>query len=126
MASVIFFNGRTTAIPGSYSEIDASGLAVVGLASSGIVACIGEAEGADQVWNQLWDDEMMKADDPLSNVSSLDELERQLAQDVAIERDTSPGTLVYDDGRLGGGGGGGAMSERIEQGRDRLRKLLEE
>ena len=45
MASVIFFNGRTTAIPGSYSEVDASGLAVVGLASAGIIACLGEAEG---------------------------------------------------------------------------------
>jgi hypothetical protein len=45
LASTVFFNGRTTAIPGSYSEIDATGLAVVGLASSGIVACLGEAEG---------------------------------------------------------------------------------
>lgn len=45
MATTIFFNGRVTAIPGSYSEVDATGLAVVGLGASGIVACLGEAEG---------------------------------------------------------------------------------
>ena len=46
MATTIYFNGRVTSIPGSYSEVDASGLASVGLGASGIVACIGEAEGA--------------------------------------------------------------------------------
>jgi hypothetical protein len=45
MATTIFFNGRVTAIPGSYTEIDATGLAVVGLGANGIVACIGESEG---------------------------------------------------------------------------------
>lgn len=45
MATTIYFNGRVTAIPGSYSEVDASGLATVNLGASGIVACIGEAEG---------------------------------------------------------------------------------
>ena len=47
MATTIYFNGRVTSIPGSYSEVDASGLASVGLGASGIVACIGEAEGAE-------------------------------------------------------------------------------
>lgn len=45
MATTIFFNGRVTAIPGSYLEVDATGLAAIGLGASGIVACIGEAEG---------------------------------------------------------------------------------
>ena len=46
MASTIYFNGRTTAVPGAYSQVDTSGLAKIGLGASGIVACIGEAEGA--------------------------------------------------------------------------------
>lgn len=45
MATTIFFNGRVTSVPGSYSEIDASGLATVGLGATGIVAVIGEAGG---------------------------------------------------------------------------------
>ncbi len=45
MATTIYFNGRVTSIPGSYSEVDASGLATVNLGASGIVAVIGEAEG---------------------------------------------------------------------------------
>ena len=47
MANTIFFNGRVTAIPGSYSEIDVTGLAVVGLSANGIVAILGEAEGGE-------------------------------------------------------------------------------
>jgi len=45
MASTIFFNGRVIATPGSYSQIDASGLEQVGLGASGIVAIVGSAEG---------------------------------------------------------------------------------
>lgn len=45
MATTIFFLGRTIATPGSYSEVDASGLEQVGLGASGIVALIGEGEG---------------------------------------------------------------------------------
>ena len=45
MVSSIYFNGRVTHVPGSYSEVDASGLSVVGLGAVGIVAVIGEAEG---------------------------------------------------------------------------------
>lgn len=44
-ASTIFFNGRLISIPGSYSEIDASGLDQVGLTATGIVAILGEAVG---------------------------------------------------------------------------------
>ena len=44
-ATSIFFNGRLISVPGSYSEIDASGLEQVGLGATGIVAMIGEAEG---------------------------------------------------------------------------------
>ena len=47
MATSIYFNGRVTSIPGSYSEVDASGLASVGLGATGIVACIGEVEGSE-------------------------------------------------------------------------------
>lgn len=45
MATTIQFNGRTTAIPGSYSEVDASGLAKAGLGATGIIALLGEASG---------------------------------------------------------------------------------
>ena len=45
MATTIQFNGRTTAIPGSYSEVDASGLARVGVGVTGVIALIGEVSG---------------------------------------------------------------------------------
>lgn len=45
MSTTIFFNGRTIATPGSYSEVDASGLESVGLGATGIVAVLGEAQG---------------------------------------------------------------------------------
>jgi len=44
-ATSIFFNGRVISVPGSYSEVDASGLESVGLGASGIVACLGMAKG---------------------------------------------------------------------------------
>ncbi len=44
-ATTIFFNGRVISVPGSYSEIDASGLEQVGLGATGIVAMLGTAEG---------------------------------------------------------------------------------
>lgn len=48
----IFFNGRLITTPGAYTEIDASGLEVVGLTASGIVAAIGEAKGG-KPWNAV-------------------------------------------------------------------------
>lgn len=45
MAGGIYFNGRFTVVPGSYSEVDASALAGISLGATGIVACLGEAEG---------------------------------------------------------------------------------
>ena len=45
MASSVFFNGRTTSTPSSLTRVDVSGLALVGLGATGIVACLGEAEG---------------------------------------------------------------------------------
>lgn len=45
MATSIFFNGRLISIPGSYSQVDVSGLETVGLGASGIVAVLGTAEG---------------------------------------------------------------------------------
>jgi len=44
-ATTIYFNGRLISIPGPYTEVDASGLEVVGLSASGIVACVGTAIG---------------------------------------------------------------------------------
>ena len=44
-ATSIYFNGRMTRIPGSYSEVDASGLDSVGLGASGYVAIVGTAIG---------------------------------------------------------------------------------
>lgn len=49
MASTIFFSGRVISVPGSYSEVDASGLESVGLGASGIVAVLGTAEGGRPV-----------------------------------------------------------------------------
>lgn len=45
MADNIFFNGRVISVPGSYSEVDTSGLEQVGLGASGIVAVLGTAVG---------------------------------------------------------------------------------
>lgn len=45
MASTLFFNGRVIATPGSYTEIDPSGLEQVGLGAAGIVAVLGTGEG---------------------------------------------------------------------------------
>ena len=45
MAGGIYFNGRFTVVPGSYSEVDASALAGISLGATGIVAMLGEAEG---------------------------------------------------------------------------------
>lgn len=47
MATQISFDGRTTSTPGSYTTVDASGLASVGLGATGIVALIGEAVGGE-------------------------------------------------------------------------------
>ena len=41
----IFFNGRLIFRPGSYSEVDPTGLEAQGLGASGVVAIIGTAEG---------------------------------------------------------------------------------
>lgn len=43
--TTIFFNGRLISVPGSYSEIDASGLESGGLSAAGVIACLGTAEG---------------------------------------------------------------------------------
>lgn len=51
-ASTLYFNGRLISIPGSYSEIDASGLEVVGLSAVGIVACVGESVGG-KPWTEI-------------------------------------------------------------------------
>ena len=44
-ATSIYFNGRLTRIPHSYSEVDASALEAIGLSASGYVACVGTALG---------------------------------------------------------------------------------
>lgn len=44
-ATSIFFNGRVISVPGSYSQVDDTGLYQVGLGASGIVAVLGTAEG---------------------------------------------------------------------------------
>ena len=49
MATSIFFDGRTTTIPGVYTKIDASGLDSVGVGATGIVALIGTGVGGRPV-----------------------------------------------------------------------------
>jgi hypothetical protein len=44
-ATSIFFAGRLISIPGSYSDVDASGLAGISLSASGILALVGTARG---------------------------------------------------------------------------------
>jgi hypothetical protein len=48
-ATSIFFNGRLIRRPGSYSEVDATGLEAVGLGAAGIVALIGTSVGGRPV-----------------------------------------------------------------------------
>lgn len=43
--TTIFFNGRLISIPGSYSEINASGLESSAAGAAGVIACLGTAEG---------------------------------------------------------------------------------
>jgi hypothetical protein len=49
MVSNIFFNGRLISVPGSYSEVDASGLEQVGLGAAGIIGVLGTAVGGKPV-----------------------------------------------------------------------------
>jgi len=49
MATSIFFNGRLISVPGSYSEVDASGLEQVGLGAAGIIGVLGTAVGGRPV-----------------------------------------------------------------------------
>lgn len=64
MATNIFFNGRLISVPGSYSEVDASGLEQIGLGASGIVAIIGEAEGGEPVSAGMKAEDFIKATRP--------------------------------------------------------------
>jgi len=45
MVSKLSFNGRTTAVPGAYSKVDASAFDSAGLGASGIVALVGTSIG---------------------------------------------------------------------------------
>ncbi len=51
-ATTIFFNGRLISVPGSYTEVDASGLEALGLGASGIVALLGTSIGG-KPWNAV-------------------------------------------------------------------------
>ena len=57
MASSIFFSGRLISTPGSYTDVDASGLESVGLGASGIVGLIGTAEGG-KPWTAVGDSDV--------------------------------------------------------------------
>jgi hypothetical protein len=62
--STIFFNGRTISRPGSYSEIDASGLEQVGLGATGIVGVLGTSEGGTPVTAMTEPSEFMRITKP--------------------------------------------------------------
>lgn len=49
MATSIFFNGRVISVPGSYAEVDPTGLETVGLGAAGIVGLVGTVEGGRPV-----------------------------------------------------------------------------
>lgn len=64
MATSIFFNGRLISVPGSYSEVDASGLESVGLSAAGIVAVLGTAEGGRPVSDITEPSQFLRAGKP--------------------------------------------------------------
>lgn len=53
VATSIYFNGRLINVPGSYSEVDASGLESIGLGAVGIVGLIAEGEGGRPVTSDM-------------------------------------------------------------------------
>jgi len=63
-ASSIFFNGRLISVPGSYSEVDASGLESVGLSAAGIVAVLGTGEGGRPVSDIMEPSQFLRANKP--------------------------------------------------------------
>lgn len=63
-ATSIFFNGRLISIPGSYSEVDVSGLEQVGLGATGIVAMLGEAEGGRPAGTITKVDDIIRLNNP--------------------------------------------------------------
>jgi hypothetical protein len=64
MASTIFFQGKVIATPGSYSEVDASGLEQIGLGATGICALIGTAVGGKPVSTSLQTSEFIRLNTP--------------------------------------------------------------
>jgi hypothetical protein len=64
MATSIFYNGRLISVPGSYSEVDASGLESVGLSAAGIVAVLGTARGGKPVSAITEPSEFLRANKP--------------------------------------------------------------
>ena len=64
MASTIFFNGRLISVPGSYSEVDASGRSTVGLSAAGIVAVLGTAEGGKPAGDMSEPSEFLRFNKP--------------------------------------------------------------
>ncbi len=64
MSTSIFFNGRVISIPGSYSEVDASGLEVIGLGATGIVAMLGNAEGGRPISDITLPDDLLRLNKP--------------------------------------------------------------
>jgi len=63
-SSTIFFNGKTISRPGSYSELDASGLESVGLGATGIVGVLGTGEGGIPVTAMTEPAEFMRVTKP--------------------------------------------------------------
>ena len=64
MATSIIFDGRTTAIPGAYTKIDASGLDAVGIGATGIVALIGTAVGGRPISDGMTADDLLRFSTP--------------------------------------------------------------
>lgn len=64
MPTSVFFNGRVTSTPGSYTKIDASGLDQVGLGATGIVAILGTSEGGMPASEMTTPEEFLTASNP--------------------------------------------------------------
>ncbi len=64
MPSTLFFNGRVIATPGSYSQVDASGLEQSSLSALGIVAIIGEGVGGQPVSSSMETSEFIRLNSP--------------------------------------------------------------
>jgi hypothetical protein len=94
MATSIYFDGRTTSIPGAYTTIDASGLDAVGVGATGIVALIGTAEGGQPVIDgnnvEMTTSELIRLTNPAAVLNTFKSGDLREAGSIAFSPSTDP------------------------------------